>query len=334
MKLVCNKENYDDFLTTRFVSGNFLQSSVWRNFLSRQGKRYWQAAVLEEDKLIGLCLLYENKLPFDRTYLYSPKGPVISQGISEEKRKDVLRFILSQAREITIETKKKEEIFFKLEPENSNLILPELQKCPDVQPRDTWILDIKDEEKKLLANMHTKTRYNIALAKKKGVSVFFSQDEKDIEIFLALNRKTADRKEIKIHDDDYYRLLFKTLLDHKVAHLAIATVNGQPVAANILIYFGQAMTYLHGASDYEFRNYMAPHLLQWESIKKAKTLGAEIYDFWGIAPEDGSKPKWVGISRFKKGFGGQVVYSPGAYNLIYNNSWYSIYKLAKIILRK
>lgn len=334
MKLVVDKKNYDDFLNTSFVSGSFLQSSIWHDFLSRQGKRYWQTAVFEDDKLVGVCLLYEKKLPFDRTYLYSPKGPIISHNLDREKRRDALKFILSEAREITIKTKKQEEIFFKLEPAHSELVLPELKKCPDVQPRDTWVLDIDEDEKKLLANMHAKTRYNIALARKKGVEISFSKNENDIEDFLRLTKKTADRNEIKVHDDNYYKLLFRVLLDHEVGYLALAKVNGQIVAANLLISFGRAMTYLHGASDYAFRNYMAPHFLQWESIKLAKEKGLKIYDFWGIAPDDNSKPKWAGITRFKKGFGGYSIKSPGAYNLIYNNTWYSIYKLAKTILRK
>jgi lipid II:glycine glycyltransferase (peptidoglycan interpeptide bridge formation enzyme) len=82
---------------------------------------------------------------------------------------------------------------------------------------------------------------------------------------------------------------------------------------------------------------MAPQLLQWESIKRAKEAGKEIYDFWGIAPEDGSKPKWEGFSRFKKSFGGRAIISSGAYDLIYDTSWYNVYNLAfklRRLLRK
>ncbi|MBT7228296.1 peptidoglycan bridge formation glycyltransferase FemA/FemB family protein, partial [Candidatus Parcubacteria bacterium] len=160
MELVNKKNNYDEFLKTRFISGNFLQSSIWQDFLDKQKKVFWQVAVIENNQTIASCLLYENKLMMGRSYLYAPKGPIISNELSDQKIKQALGLILSRARDIAISTTKKEEIFFKVELEKENL--PELTKCPDVQPRDTWVLDIDKDPKELLGDMHQKTRYNIA----------------------------------------------------------------------------------------------------------------------------------------------------------------------------
>jgi len=215
--------------------------------------------------------------------------------------------------------------------------LKNIKKSKDIQPRDTWVLDLDKEQKDLLAVMHPKTRYNIALANKKGVKVRFSKKEADLKYFFRLNKKTASRNQITTHPDDYYQKLFQVLVDKDAGELALAEIDGQIVAANILIYFGQSATYLHGASDYAFRQYMAPQLLQWESIKRAHSLGKKIYDFWGIAPQDGSKPNWEGFSRFKKSFGGRAIYSPGAHDLIYDSFWYTLYNLntkVKSLLKK
>lgn len=327
MNLVVETKNRDDFLKARFVSGNFLQSSIWQDFLSRQNLRSWRATVLENNEVIATCLFYEKKLPFDRSYLYAPKGPVVSENISKEKRIEALELILSKARDVTIKTKRQEEIFFRLEIDHQQLILPRLKKSPDIQPRDTWVLDLKKDLKDLLADMHTKTRYNIALAKRKGVEIEFSANREDIKDFLHLNKKTASRNNIVTHSDKHYDKLFETLVSQRAGELALAKVDGQVVAANILIYFGKAATYLHGASDYNFRKHMAPQALQWASIKRAKEKACEFYDFWGIAPEDGSKASWEGITRFKKSFGGKAIFSPGTYDLIYNKSWYNLYNL-------
>ncbi len=335
MELIKEKNNYDEFLKTRFVSGNFLQSSIWQDFLHKQKKDFWQLAVVEDNQTVATCLLYENKLLMGRTYLYAPKGPIISDKISDQKRKQALGLILSKARDIAISTTKKEEIFFKVELEKENL--PELIKCSDVQPRDTWVLDIDKDPKELLADMHQKTRYNIALARRHGVLVRFSKDQEDIKDFLRLVKQTYARNQITAHSDDYYQALYKVLLEHGVGQLCLAEIDKKVVAANMIIRFGSAVTYLHGASDYKFRKYMAPQLLQWETIKQSIELGYKVYDFWGIAPEDGSKENWTGITRFKKGFGGRALVSPGSHNLIYDKNWYKVYqligKLRKVIKR-
>lgn len=327
MELINQKNNYDEFLKTRFVSGDFLQSSIWQDFLGRQKKNFWQLAVIENNQTIATCLLYENNLLMGRSYLYAPKGPIISDSLSDEKTKEALGLIFSKARDIAISTTKKEEVFFRAEPASENQVLPELIKTPDVQPRDTWILDIDKDPQEILAGMHQKTRYNIALARKHGVKVRFSTDEKDIDYFLKLIKKTYERNQITAHPDNYYKLLYKVLLDNKAGQLCLAEVNGQVVATNMIIRFGKAVTYMHGASDYKFRKHMAPHSLQWETIRQSAELGYKIYDFWGIAPEDGSKVSWLGITRFKKGFGGRAISSPGAYNLIYDKNWYKVYQI-------
>jgi len=333
MELSLSNKNFDKFVSTRFISSNFLQSSIWVDFLLAQKKTFWQLVVTEKDEVVGTCLLYENKLPYGRSYLFAPKGPIISDKISGAKKQEALRLILSKARDLTIETKKHEEIFFKLEPETNDVLVSGLKKSPDIHPRDTLVLDIEPDEKEILAQMHQKTRYNIALARRHGVKIFFSTEDNDLEEFLKLIHQTAKRNQISVHNDDYYRLLWQTLKNKNAGTIALAKVKEKVVAANIVVYFGEATTYLHGASDYDMRKYMGPHLLQWETIKKAKELGYKIYDFWGITPDDGSKPNWAGITRFKKGFGGRVVKSPGAYEIVYDQAWYTVYKIAKKIFR-
>ncbi len=334
MQLIAEKKNYDAFLNARFVSGSFLQSSIWQDFLKEQGLNFWQTAVVDNNQTIAVCLFYENKLPFGKSYLYSPKGPVISDALSVEQKQEVLALILSKLRDTTIATKQYQEIFYQLEPAEDILLPKELIKSDDIQHRDSWVLDIDKSEAELLVKMHAKTRYNINLAKKKEVKIRFSTKEEDLKYFLELIKQTAARNQISVHSDYYYTLLFKTLIKHKAGQICLAAVKDKVVAANLIIRFGKAVTYLHGASDYFFRSYMAPQLLQWETIKQAKELGYTIYDLGGVAPSDGSKAKWVGLTRFKQSFGGRLLSSPGSYSLIYNTGWYNLYKLAKTIKQR
>ncbi len=327
------KNNYDHLLCQKFVSGNFLQSSLWRDFLGRQNKKYWQLVIRDREKVLGVGLVYESKLPAGLSYLCSPKGPIYFYKLPSKKRSEAGKLLLSKARDICLSTKKREEIFFRLEP-SDNPHIEELKKSKDIQPRDTWILALEKSEEEILKEMSQKTRYNINLATRKGVRIIFSQEKKDLVHFLNLIKLTATRNQISVHSDGYYELLWETLLDNRAGLLALAELNGKIIAANILVKFGQTMTYLHGGSDYQYRNYMAPQLLQWESIRQAKAAGFLVYDFWGIAPKDKSQERWQGITRFKKGFGGQRISSPGAYDFIYHPTWYQIYHLGRLVVNK
>jgi len=62
-------------------------------------------------------------------------------------------------------------------------------------------------------------------------------------------------------------------------------------------------------------------------ILEAKKRECTKYDFWGI-----NQKKWPGVTRFKKGFNGQEVNYPGAYDLVFQPAWYRIYKIAKKVL--
>lgn len=334
MKIVIEKDkNYDHLLSQKFISGNFLQSSIWIEFLKRQNKNFWPIAVESENKILALCLFYETSLPMGLSYLTSPKGPIFLTETSEKDKKEISKLLLSKARDICISTKKKDEIFCRLEP-NAEIKISGLKKSKDIHPRDTWILNLDKEEKDLLAGMHPKTRYNIAVAKKNGVQIKFSQEKEDIKHFLNLIKLTATRNQISVHSDNYYTLLWDTLLGNRAGSLALAEYRGELVAANLLINFGQSCVYLHGGSNYKYRNLMAPSLLQWESIKQAKAAGFLVYDFWGIAPQDNSQARWEGITRFKKGFGGERLVSPGAYDYIYHPTWYQIYHLGRKTISK
>jgi lipid II:glycine glycyltransferase (peptidoglycan interpeptide bridge formation enzyme) len=326
--------NRDSFLKEDFFSGAFLQGSIWKDFLEDQNKKYWQLTVTSEDgEILAVCLLYENKLWFGKSYLYAPKGPVFSRDLTDEKKQEALSLILSQIRDITIATHRYEEIFCKLEPSEEIPRPPELHSDSMIQPKDTLVLDLTKDHKELLAKMHPKTRYNIALANKKGVKVRVSQKKEDVKHFLNLIKKTASRQEITTHSENYYKLLWENLIKNNSGKLYLAEVDGKIIAANILVEFGVAVTYLHGASDYQYRKFMAPHLLQWQAIKDAAENNFAIYDFWGIAPEDGSKEKWEGFTRFKKGFGGREIHYPGTKVFVYNRQWYSFYVLVKKIIK-
>ena len=280
-----------------FLSGQFLQSEEWEKFQNSLGRKTFR---------IDDLLIIKMPLPMGLSYFYSPKWP---------DKSPVMNYEL-QIKKIS---KKEKAIFWRVEP----IEIPPKHfiKTKDIQPADTLITDISKNENSLLSAMHPKTRYNIKLAERKGISITnykLQITNKAFDEFYHLLAKTADRKNIKFHPKEYYKKLAE------FNEIFFAYLEDKPLAAAMINFCGDTATYLHGGSSDEHKNLMAPYLLHWEIIKYAKGKGIKFYDWWGA-----DEKKWPGVTRFKKGFGGEEIKSPGAYDLPLNGFLYNLYRYVR-----
>jgi lipid II:glycine glycyltransferase (peptidoglycan interpeptide bridge formation enzyme) len=232
-------------------------------------------------------------------------------------------------------------IFLRIEPRKIDIrnTKYQIRNTIDIQPSKTIMLDLSKSEEVLLATMHQKTRYNIRLAEKKGVTINNSPLERGaepgeagcvkvdgFEDFWRLMEKTSGRDGFTSHQKDYYEKLLQTAPEK--FKLFTAVYQDKIIAAGIFSFFGDTTTYLFGASDNEQRGVMAPYLLQWEIIKKAKAAGCKYYDFFGV-----DEKKWPGVTRFKHGFSGEEIKYPGTFDVIFNKPSYQIYKILRTTRR-
>ena len=111
----------------------------------------------------------------------------------------------------------------------------------------------------------------------------------------------------------------------------LAKYKDKVLAANLIISYGKYTTYLHGATSDNYRNVMAPYLLQWQAILDAKNNGYKHYDFGGVAPEGDENHSWSGITKFKLGFGGKRFTYPDSYDIVFKSTLYRLYKLLRFI---
>uniref|UniRef100_A0A7C4M2I0 Peptidoglycan bridge formation glycyltransferase FemA/FemB family protein n=1 Tax=candidate division CPR3 bacterium TaxID=2268181 RepID=A0A7C4M2I0_UNCC3 len=292
---------------------NFLQSEEWAEFEKSQGSEiFW----------IDGILLTKNHLPKGKSYLYCPRGP-------EELTEDFVKAAHKLAR-------KERSIFIRVEPLNHINIKTHkhtIKKTININPANTLILDLTKSEETLLSAMKQKTRYNINLAKKKGVDVEISSGVVSARTFFEIMKETSSRDNFNPHSLKHYEDLTNFFGPKKMLKVYLAKIGGKYIAANIIFYYKNTATYLHGASSNEYRNVMAPYLLQWQAILDAKKEGFKYYDFWGIAPDDSPGHPWAGVTRFKKGFGGEQMDYPGTYDLVISKYWYFIYKVVRFLNR-
>jgi lipid II:glycine glycyltransferase (peptidoglycan interpeptide bridge formation enzyme) len=323
-------DEWDTFVAAQ-RDGNILQTSAWGELKARFG---WQAArvgISDSARLAAGAQVLFRQLPLRvGTLAYIPRGPLVDWNDAPlvQALLDALDHLCRARRAILL----------KVEPELSNFqLLTNFQPSPHtIQPPRTILIDLSGTENELLARMHQKTRYNIKLAARKGVTVH-AGNVQDVETFYALMQATGERDNFGVHSLDYYRAAFELFVPQNRARLLLAKVEGESVAGIMVFALGQTAWYFYGASGNAHRDKMPNHALQWEAMRWARQLGCTSYDLWGIPDEDEAALEaqylerndglW-GVYRFKRGFGGRVVRYVGAYDRVYNPGLYRLYRLA------
>jgi lipid II:glycine glycyltransferase (peptidoglycan interpeptide bridge formation enzyme) len=240
-------------------------------------------------------------------------------------------------KEIDFISKKQRAIFLKLEPDLWNDQKPDashltLRISPhNIQPPRTILVDISGSEEQILARMKQKTRYNIRLAEKKGVTV---RTWHDLDSFHQMMLLTGGRDGFGVHSLEYYRRAYDLLHFKDMCEILMAEYEGQPLAALFVARHGNRAYYLYGASTDKERNRMPAYLLQWEAMKWAKDRGCKEYDLWGVPDEDEAileanfekrQDGLWGVYRFKRGFGGQLKRAAQAMDRVYHPLMYWAY---------
>lgn len=329
----------------------FLQSNEWGDFLELSEEEVIRVGVkeiaptdngqfekIQSKKILLVATLVKKKILGDYFYWYAPRGPIFNLATADSEAQDnsaavfkkvsnheIFEFFLAELKKIDSRA-----LFLRFEPQqvsDGN----NLKKTINLQPAETLILDLRKSEEELLAEMHQKTRYNIRLAEKKGIIIKEGNADspEDLKEFWRLLKTTGERDNFRLHSFLHYeKLLSVNRTAPGFIKLFFAKFEGKNIAGGIFCFYGDKVTYLHGASDNEFRSLMAPYLLQFSLVKKAQAENYLYYDFFGI-----DEKKWPGVTRFKLGFGGSVFDYAGTYDLILRPFLYRIYEFLRKIRR-
>ncbi|MBI4128049.1 MAG: peptidoglycan bridge formation glycyltransferase FemA/FemB family protein [Parcubacteria group bacterium] len=317
----------------------FLESWEWGEIQKKEGRRVKRLAVIEGDAMVAAAHVIIHELPLGYSYLYIPHGPVLAR--TDTPQEDARFFSNTYWKDLLKEsirvTQKLRPLFVRVEPKRTGVDLlmggdEDGQRyrvaSRSLQPRVTRIIDLTATEEELLRRMKPKTRYNIKLAERHGVTVREGNWEKDLDTFFTVLSETARRSRFSIFPREHYRHIGEELGGTGLASLFIAEYQTTTLAAIIVVFFGDTATYLHGGSSECGRPLQASHLIQWRAIKEAKARGKRFYDLWGVAPQGEKGHAWQGITRFKEGFGGRLVEWIGAFDYPLHPLLYRMYRLA------
>ncbi|MFH2085288.1 MAG: peptidoglycan bridge formation glycyltransferase FemA/FemB family protein [bacterium] len=193
-----------------------------------------------------------------------------------------------------------------------------------------FVLDVQPTEEELLANFKQKTRYNIKVAEKKGVTVELDDSNEAFEKYLELTKETTKRQGFYAHSREYHRKMWETLHPAGIAHLLVAKYEGQIITTWVVFKFGDTLYYPYGASTREHREVMANNLVMWEAIRLAKKWKLKYLDMWGaLGPEPDPNDPWFGFHTFKSGYGARHVEYIGTWDYVARPMLYQIYRLVE-----
>jgi peptidoglycan pentaglycine glycine transferase (the first glycine) len=303
---------------------HLLQTAAWGELKTAFG---WTHIFVKQGDQ-GALILFRKVLP-GFMIAYIPKGPI---GGWTPKFLDAVRGVCRE----------RGAFMLKVEPDhqwdqnlaNFYIDLGFQASLQTIQPPRTITIDLQADDDNLLMRMKSKTRYNIRLASRKGVEV---SRWSDIAAFAEMMEETADRDEFGAHNKAYFRKAYDLFHPDGACELFVAEVENTPVAAIMVFKRGGRAWYLYGASRSVHREKMPTYVLQWEAMRWAKDLGCKVYDLWGVPDYDEDQLEeqfaersdglW-GVYRFKRGFGGEVTKTMGAWDLSFDPLRYRIYRIA------
>lgn len=340
-------KEWADFCTEIHESSYSLyQNFSWSDFFSHVIPPHGIKLYTLRDEHLNIVvgsIGYDYPLWRQWSWLYLQRGPLWKKG----HMKEVDIFLNALKNEL------KDVVWIRFDPpyvETEETLLYS-KKWKDAHkeyhPKRTLILDLTLTNEEILQQMHPKGRYNIKLAQKKDVQImgwnylhekfepidWFANtaiENDPLEIFSKLMLETGERDGFSVHDKNFYKKMLQSLSGKSC--ILLSQKDGKWVGGGLFVYSDTTMVYYYGASLHEYRQYMAPYLLQWRAIEYAKTLGKETYDFLGIASEDKNDPL-IGVTQFKKKFGGTVREYMGTFEHIMHPMFFKLLLLAKKLRR-
>ncbi|NCN82522.1 MAG: peptidoglycan bridge formation glycyltransferase FemA/FemB family protein [Candidatus Pacebacteria bacterium] len=309
-----------------------LQSWEWGEFRKKTGIKIERVGLFEGGKLVRAFQVTFHQIPvINRAMGYLPKGY-----LPDEEQLSTLRQLAKDHGAVAI--KLEPNIAQPVEAKSAHKTIIKFLEDHGAVPgkplftKYTFQIDLTKTEEELFNNLQSKTRYNVTLAAKKGVTIEENTTEAGLEEHLAILTETTKRQGFYAHSPEYFRTMWQELHGSGMMRIFEAKYEGKTLASWIMFVFNNVLYYPYGASRDLHRDVMASNLLLWEMIHFGKLIDCNTFDLWGsLGPEPDPKHPWFGFHRFKKGYGGTLMEFVGTYDLIVDPLWYKIYQIGDTI---
>ncbi len=328
-----NRSEWDNFITSH-PEANFLQSWDFYEFHRSRGNEVVRRVVLSDGgEIIGAYAGVVEAAKRGR-HLAIAGGPILNWG------KLALVEVIFQ--DMAEQGRKYNCAFVRVRPqlERSNESL-ELMRRLGAKPAPMYlsvefagILDLEKDEEEILKGMRQRLRRKLRKAAKDGITVEKSTDPKAIHEFYEIQKQTAGRHGFVAFSEDFLTKQFAAFAEHDEAVLYSAKYQGETLAQNFMIFYGNEASYHYGVSSELGTKLSGAPLLHMEAMRDARQRGIKRYNFWGIVGEDETWHRFYGVSQFKRGFGVEEFKYVPAHDLVLKRGRYALTKLIEDVRKK
>ena len=322
----CDDKNTWDSFVTSFPEANFLQSFDFYEFHKSRGNEIVRRVAKHKNQIVAAYAGVVEHAKRGR-HLAIAGGPIL-----DWKNKTLRDAVLEDIKE---SGQKNSCVFVRIRPQlklsDKSLTLFEKELGTKKAPmylsvEFAGVLDLKKSEDEILAGMRQRLRRALRKAAKNNITVEKSTDPKDIKTFYNIQLQTAKRHDFFAFSEDFLTKQFAAFAPNGEAILYTAKYEGEILAQNFMIFYGNEASYHYGVSSELGTKLSGAPLLHLEAMRDARERGIGRYNFWGIVEENDTKHRFYGVSCFKRGFGvDELKYVP-AHDLIlkplaYKKTW-------------
>lgn len=322
MKLVDaeNRKEWDDFVTSH-PEANFLQSWDFYEFYKSRGNQIVRRVVWDNNEIVAAYAGVIENAKRGR-YLAIAGGPILDWG-----RRELVDAVFA---DMCSEGNKHKCVFVRvrpqleLSPQSLNLMQElGLRRAPMyLSVEFAGVLDLEKDETEIMQGMRQRLRRALRKGAKNDIQIEKSTNPDDIHKFYQIELETAGRHRFVAFSEDFLTKQFAAFAKHNEAILYTAKYQGEILAQNFMIFYGNEASYHYGVSSELGTKYSGAPLLHMEAMRDARERGIKRYNFWGITEETDIHHRFYGVSCFKRGFGvTELKYTP-AHDLVLNNFKY------------
>ncbi len=329
---VTDNKEWDTFVTSH-PEANFLHSWQWGEFHVSRGRQIVRRGVYVGKKLEGV---YEGVVEKARrgTHLAVAGGPIVDWRNDEvvqllrddmKKQGEAHGCVFVRVRPQLERSEESLHLFERLGFERAPMYL---------SVEHAGVLDLHKSEEEILKGMRQRLRRALRKAEKNNITVETSTNPEDIAEFYKIQLQTAGRHQFVAFSEDFLKKQFAAFAETGNAVLYTARHEGEILAQNFMIFYGNEASYHYGVSTELGTKLSGAPLLHMQAMRDARERGIGRYNFWGIVEEDDVKHRFYGVSVFKRGFGvDELKYVP-AQDLVLKPGLYRLTKLVESLRRK
>lgn len=190
--------------------------------------------------------------------------------------------------------------------------------------RATIEIDLTKSEEELWNSLDKDARWGVKKAKKEGLKVSLSNNEKIWKDFYKIYKETCKRG--KIVPIDFEKI--------KEGKLFSCFFEAEIIAGAVVKIEEEMVTLFLNASKYEYLKFQPNNLLYWTIIKWAKEKGFKIFDLGGYQLNAKSEDKLYNINKFKLRWGGEIkkylIYSKNPFYILGRKTIRNIHVVKKL----